>query len=73
MIGHLFIHVKTDYHLFVSRRSDLANLHCFGTDEEAASVNALSTIFSRAFHQNRFRHFRGNIEVKLRQLNLRAE
>ena len=76
MIGPLFIRVKDypTYHFFastlVSRRPDLANLRCFGTDGEAALVNTLSTVFPHAIHLRCFLHFRGNIEEKLRQLNL---
>ena len=77
MIGPLFIHVKKDYptyHFFastlVSRHPDLVNLRCFGTDGEAALVNALSTVFPHAIHLRCLLHFRGNIEEKLRQLNL---
>ena len=77
MLGPMFIHVKKDYpayHFFasalVSRRPDLTQLHCFGTDGEAALVNALSTVFPHAIHLRCFLHFRGNIEAKLRQLNL---
>jgi len=33
-------------------------------------VNALSTVFPHAIHLRCFLHFRGNIEAKLRQLNL---
>ena len=65
MIGPLFIHVKKDYptyHFFastlVSRCPDLANLRCFGTDGEAALVNALSTVFPHAIHLRCFLHFR---------------
>ena len=56
--------------MHLGRRPDLANLHCFGTDGETALVNALSTVFPHAIHQRCFRLFRGNIEEKLRQLNL---
>ena len=77
MLGPMFIHVKKDYpayHFFalalVSRRPDLTQLHCFVTDGEAALVNALSTVFPHAIHLRCFLHFRGNIEAKLRQLNL---
>ena len=48
--------------MHLSRRPDLANLHCFGTDGEAALVNSLSTVFPHAIHQRCFRHFRGNID-----------
>ena len=45
LIGPLFVHVKKDfqaYHFFassmISRKPELVNLQCFGTDREAALV-----------------------------------
>ena len=77
MIGPLFVHVKKDfaaYHFFasslVSRRPDLQQLKCFGSDGEAALINAFSAVFSGAIHLRCFLHFRENIEHKLRELQI---
>jgi len=77
LIGPLFVHVKKDfqaYHFFassmVSRKPELVNLQCFGTDGEAALVNAFSAVFSKALHLRCFLHFRQNIERKLQELGV---
>lgn len=55
LIGPLFVHLKKDfaaYHFFasslVSRRPELQQLQCFGSDGEAALINAFSAVFSGA-------------------------
>ena len=80
MIGPLFVHLKKDfaaYHFFASslvgKRQELLQLKCYGSDGEAALVNAFSTVFPNALHLRCFLHFRGNIERKLRELNIPAE
>ena len=77
MIGPLFIHDKKDfqaYHFFasslVSKRPGLTNLQCFGTDGEAALVNAFSTVFSKALYLRCFLHFRQNVERKLEEFGV---
>ena len=77
LIGPMFIHIKKDfaaYHFFasslVSKRPELKHLQVFGSDGESALVNAFSTVYSEAIHLRCFLHFRGNIEHKLRQLNV---
>ena len=79
LFGPLFIHVKKDfqaYHFFassmISSKPELAKLKCFGTDGEAALVNAFSAVFTKALHLRCFLHFRQNIEHKLRQLGVSA-
>ena len=76
-IGPLFVHVKKDfsaYHFFASslvgRRPALTGLRCYGTDGEAALVNAFTAVFPQAIHLRCFLHFRENIERKLQQLNI---
>ena len=62
------------YHFFasslVSKRSELSGLRCYGTDGEAALVNAFSAVFNQAIHLRCFLHFRENIERKLQQFNI---
>ena len=77
MIGPLFIHIKKDfeaYHFFasclVNKKPELAKLHCYGTDGEAALVNAFSAVFPKAIHLRCFLHFRENIVRKLQQLRV---
>jgi len=79
MIGPLFIHVKKDfatYHFFasslVSRRVQLTDMRCFGTDGEEPLVSALSTAFPRAIQLRCFLHFHGNLEHKLHELSAPA-
>ena len=76
-IGPLFVHIKKDfsaYHFFASslvgRRPAFTDLRCYGTDGEAALVNAFAAVFPRATHLRCFLHFRENIERKLQQLNI---
>ena len=49
------------YHFFasslVSKRPELAQLQCFGTDGEAALVKAFSAVFTKAVHLCCFLHF----------------
>ena len=78
-IGPLFVHVKKDfsaYHFFASslvgRRPALTGLRCYGTDGEAALVNAFTAVFPQAIHLRCFLHFRENIERKLQQLSISA-
>ena len=77
LIGPLFIHVKKDfqsYHFFasslVSKKPELAELQCFGTDGESALVKAFSAVFTKAMHLRCFLHFRQNIEHKLQELGV---
>ena len=56
----------------VSRKPELVQLQCFGTDGEAALVNAFSAIFTKALHLRCFLHFRQNFERKLQQLGVSA-
>ena len=77
LIGPLFVHVKKDfqtYHFFasslVSKRPELAQLQCFGTDGETAIVKAFSAVFTKAIHLRCFLHFRQNIERKLQELRV---
>ena len=79
LFGPLFIHVKKDfeaYHFFasslVSKQPQLAKLHCFGTNGEAALVKAFSAVFPGAIHLRCFLHFRQNIEQKLREFGIGA-
>ena len=79
LFGPLFILVKKDfeaYHFFasslVSKQPQLAKLHCFGTDGEAALVKAFSAVFPEAIHLRCFLHFRQNIEQKLREFDIGA-
>lgn len=76
-IGPMFVHVKKEfsaYHFFFSSliglQHDLVNLQAFGTDGEAALVNALSVSFPKACHVRCFLHFKRNIEQKLKELNI---
>ena len=76
-IGPLFVHVKKDfsaYHFFASslvgKRPALTGLRCYGTDGEAALVNAFTAVFPQAIHLRCFLHFRENIERKLQQLSI---
>ena len=76
-IGPLFVHIKKDfsaYHFFASslvgRRPAFTDLRCYGTDGEAALVNAFAAVFPRATNLRGFLHFRENIERKLQQLNI---
>ena len=64
MTGPLFVHVKKDfatYHFFasslVAKRQELLYLKCYGSDGEAALVNAFSAVFSNAFHLHCFYTF----------------
>ena len=77
MIGLMFIHVRKDfstYHFFASslvgQRQQLSSLQAFGTDGELALENALMATFPNAQHVRCFLHFKGNIERKLRELNV---
>ena len=77
LIGPLFVHVKKDfqaYHFFasslVSKRPELAQLQCFGTDGETALVKAFSAVFTKAVHLRCFLHFRQNIERKLQEFGV---
>ena len=77
LIGPLFIHVKKDfqtYHFFasslVSKKPELAELQCFGTDGESALVKAFSAVFTKAMHLRCFLHFHQNIEHKLQELGV---
>ena len=78
LIGPMFVHnMKKDfsaYHFFTSAliglEPNLANLQAFGTDGEAALVNALSMSFPKACHLRCFLHFKGNIERKLTEMRL---
>ena len=77
LIGPLFVHVKKDfqaYHFFasslVSKRPELVQLQCFGTDGEAALVKAFSAVFTKAVHLRCFLHFRQNIEHKLQEFGV---
>ena len=77
LIGPLFVHVKKDfqaYHFFasslVSKKPELAELKCFGTDGEAALVKAFSAVFTKALHLRCFLHFRQNIERRLQELGI---
>ena len=66
LIGPLLVHVKKikiqAYHFFasslVSRKPELVQLQCFGTDGEAALVNTFSAVFTKALHLRCFLHFR---------------
>lgn len=77
MIGPLFVHLKKDfeaYHFFasalVSKRPQLVNLQSFGSDGEAALVNAFCTVFNKAIHLRCFLHFKGNIEEQLQNRHI---
>ena len=77
MIGSIFIHVRKDfaaYHFFASslvgQRQQLSSLQAFGTDGELALENALMATFPNPQHVRCFLHFKGNIEQKLRELNV---
>ena len=54
----------------VSKRSELTNLQCFGTDGEAALVNAFSIVFIKALHLRFFLHFQQNVEYKLQEFGV---
>ena len=76
-IGPMFVHVKKDFpacHFFSSAliglQPSLVDLRAFGTDGEAALVNALSVSFPKACHLRCFLHFKGNIEQKLKELRI---
>jgi len=48
----------------------LRGIKAFGTDGELALVNAFENAFPNALHLRCFKHFRDNIESKLKSLNL---
>ena len=54
----------------VSRKPELVNLKCFGTDGKLALVNAFSAVFPKALHLWCFLHFRQNVECKLHELGV---
>lgn len=79
-IGPMFVHVKKDfpaYHFFTSAliglQPSLVDLRAFGTDGEAALVNAFSVSFPKACHLRCFLHFKGNIEQKLKELKVPSD
>ena len=47
-------------------------MKAFGTDGEKALVNAFENAFPNAIHVRCFKHFRDNIEHKLKSLNLES-
>ena len=77
MMGPLLVHQCkqfSTYHFFgsslVGLRPCLSNIRSFGTDGEAALVKAFQTVFTQAQHLRFFLHFRGNLDDKLRKLNV---
>ena len=77
LIGSLFVQVKKDFQVYnffasslVSKRPELAQLQCFGTDGETALVKAFSAVFTKAVHFCCFLHFHQNIEHKLQEFGV---
>ena len=74
MMGPILIHKQKkfeSYHFFASSlvglKPSLRSLKVFGTDGEKAISNAMHVVFERAVHLRCFLHFKGNLDMKLRE------
>ena len=74
MMGPILIHKQKkfeSYHSFASSlvglKPSLRSLRVFGTDGERAISKAMHVVFEKAVHLRCFLHFKGNLDMKLRE------